>query len=147
MKSGLTAASYFQFRLLKPPPHFAVRSFPSERTTRQIHACTAVTRGIWPASTARSPSLPRTNKTSACPLNSSPSGEDTIKPERIHCSVAPLATASSIVPTYKNADSGRSSCLPSKISRNPRIVSESGTYVPGKPVNFSDTNSGWDRKR
>lgn len=48
--------------------------------------------------------------------------------ECVHTSI-PLAfsTASSIVPTNRNADSGRSSCLPSIISLKPLIVSESGT--------------------
>ena len=42
---------------------------------------------------------------------------------------SPLAfsTVSSMVPTKRNADSGRSSCLPSIISRKPRMVSDSGT--------------------
>ena len=53
-----------------------------------------------------------------------------------------FSTASSIVPTKRNADSGRLSCLPSMISEKPRIVSAIGTYLPSKPVNFSDTSKG-----
>lgn len=36
---------------------------------------------------------------------------------------APLLRASSTLPTMRKADSGRSSCLPSRISLNERIVS------------------------
>ena len=53
-----------------------------------------------------------------------------------------FSTASSIVPTKRNADSGRSSCLPSIISLKPLIVSERGTYFPAIPVNFSETSNG-----
>lgn len=61
----------------------------------------------------------------------------------VHNHILPaFATASSIVPTKRNADSGRSSCLPSRISLKPLIVSERGTYIPGKPVNFSETWNG-----
>ena len=38
-----------------------------------------------------------------------------------------FSTASSIVPTKRNADSGSASCLPSRISRKPRMVSLIGT--------------------
>src|SRR5690606_13407454 len=62
-------------------------------------------------------------------------------------SSAAFSTASSIPPTRKNASSGRSSCLPSTISLNPRTVSDSGTYLPGRPVNASATWKGCDRKR
>ncbi len=47
----------------------------------------------------------------------------------------------------RKACSGRSSCLPSTISRKPRIVSASSTYLPGVPVNVSATKKGWERKR
>src|ERR1700735_4698943 len=61
-------------------------------------------------------------------------------------SPSPLAAASgttgSIVPLRKNADSGRSSCLPSRISLKPRIDSATGTYTPGTPVNCSATLNG-----
>ena len=50
-----------------------------------------------------------------------------------------FSSASSMEPTNKKADSGRASCLPSKISRNPRTVSWTGTYRPGMPVNCSAT--------
>ena len=48
--------------------------------------------------------------------------------------------ASSIVPTKRNASSGNASCLPSKISSKPLIVSLIVTYEPGmqrmtKPLN------------
>jgi hypothetical protein len=45
--------------------------------------------------------------------------------------------ASAIVPTNLNASSGKLSCKPSKISLNPLIVSFTGTYTPGLPVNCS----------
>src|SRR6185295_19239220 len=57
------------------------------------------------------------------------------------------STTSSIDPLRKNADSGRSSCLPSSTSRNERTVSPIGTYWPGVPVNCSATENGCDRKR
>src|SRR5690348_11087316 len=56
-------------------------------------------------------------------------------------------TTSSIVPLRKKARSGRSSCLPSRISLKPRIDSSTGTYTPGVPVNCSATKNGCDRKR
>ncbi|SJT63300.1 Uncharacterised protein [Clostridioides difficile] len=45
----------------------------------------------------------------------------------------------------KNADSGKSSYLPSKISLNPFIVSFTETYFPGIPVNCSPTVNGCDK--
>ena len=48
---------------------------------------------------------------------------------------------SSIVPFMKNARSGKSSYLPSRISLKPRTVSAIGTYEPGVPVNCSATVS------
>ena len=53
-----------------------------------------------------------------------------------------FAMTSSIVPTLKNALSGYSSISPSMIILNPRIVSFSGTYFPGIPVNVSATKNG-----
>lgn len=50
-----------------------------------------------------------------------------------------LARASSSVPTYMNADSGRSSASPSHSRLNESIVSFSGVVMPGKPVNTSAT--------
>jgi len=50
-----------------------------------------------------------------------------------------LSTASSMEPTIQNALSGRSSCLPSRISPNPLTVSLTGTYLPAIPVNRSAT--------
>ena len=38
-----------------------------------------------------------------------------------------------------------SSCLPSRISLKPRMVSESFTYFPAVPVNCSATKNGWDK--
>ena len=54
---------------------------------------------------------------------------DNLQAEGAHC-FAPFpafSTASSIVPTKRKADSGRSSCLPSRISLKPRTVSLMGT--------------------
>lgn len=56
----------------------------------------------------------------------------------------PSAT-SSMVPTLKNAASGYSSISPSMMALNPRIVSFTGTYLPGTPVKFSATWNGWDK--
>src|SRR5262249_5245045 len=60
---------------------------------------------------------------------------------------SPFATASSMVPTMWNAASGRLSCLPSRISLKPRMVSLSSTYLPSAPVNALATSNGCDRKR
>src|SRR4051812_17481974 len=57
------------------------------------------------------------------------------------------STTSSILPLSRNADSGRSSCWPSRISLNERTVSAIDTYAPGVPVNASATWNGCDRKR
>src|SRR5699024_3133483 len=57
------------------------------------------------------------------------------------------ATTSSMVPLNRNAASGRPSCLPSRISLKPRMVSFRGTYRPSMPVNCSATVKGWLRKR
>ena len=48
----------------------------------------------------------------------------------------------SMVPTLKNAFSGSSSIAPSTIILKPRIVSRTGTYLPGKPVKTSATLNG-----
>ena len=42
-------------------------------------------------------------------------------------------------------NSRMSSCFPSRISLNPRIVSAIGTYFPSKPVNCVATKNGWDK--
>src|SRR5439155_16795224 len=55
------------------------------------------------------------------------------------------STASSMLPTRKNACSGRLSYSPSQIPRNEAIVSSIGTYFPGMPVNCSATKNGCDR--
>src|SRR5690606_10927040 len=60
-------------------------------------------------------------------------------------SVLAFSTASSMTPTLWKAGSGRSSCLPSRISLKLRTVSLTGTYLPGRPVNGSATCSGWDK--
>ena len=52
---------------------------------------------------------------------------------------AGVLTTWSIVPFMKKARSGRSSCLPSRISLKPRMDSVIGTYTPGVPVNCSAT--------
>src|SRR5262245_40528709 len=57
------------------------------------------------------------------------------------------SSASSMPPTMKNAPSGTSSCRPSTISLNPRTVSPTGTYLPGRPVKASATWKGCERKR
>src|SRR5213079_680360 len=64
-----------------------------------------------------------------------------------HQSFFVAATTSSIVPLSRNADSGTSSCWPSRISLKPRIVSAIGTYAPDVPVNCSATWKGCERKR
>ena len=48
-------------------------------------------------------------------------------------------------PAFINADSGKLSCFPSNISLKLLIVSFSGTYVPGIPVNTSATWNGCPR--
>ena len=53
-----------------------------------------------------------------------------------------FSTTSSIVPANKNADSGKSSYFPDKISLNPLTVSLTGTYLPCIPVNCSATVNG-----
>ena len=53
-----------------------------------------------------------------------------------------FSIASSMLPTKRNADSGRSSCLPSMISAKPRMVSLIGTYLPSIPTNCSATVKG-----
>ena len=60
-------------------------------------------------------------------------------------SFLPLAIASSIVPTLRNACSGRSSTSPSSIMLNPLIVSSIGTITPFTPVNCSATAKGCER--
>src|SRR5215471_3038951 len=56
-----------------------------------------------------------------------------------------FSSASSMVPTRKNACSGTASCLPSTISLKLLTVSAIGTYLPGIPVNCSATKNGCDR--
>ena len=53
-----------------------------------------------------------------------------------------FSNTSSMPPANKNADSGISSYLPSRISLKPRMVSLIGTYLPCIPVNFSATEKG-----
>src|SRR5262245_5490926 len=57
------------------------------------------------------------------------------------------STASSIPPTRKNACSGRWSYSPSQSALNEAIVSSTGVYLPGRPVNCSATKNGCDRNR
>src|SRR5262249_13805805 len=56
-----------------------------------------------------------------------------------------FARASSTPPTFRNACSGTSSILPSRISPKLLIVSAIFTYLPGMPVNCSATKFGWPR--
>src|SRR3954451_2053349 len=57
------------------------------------------------------------------------------------------STDSSIPPTRKNACSGRWSYSPSHRALNDAIVSSTGVYLPGRPVNCSATKNGCDRNR
>src|SRR4029079_14231069 len=57
------------------------------------------------------------------------------------------STASSIPPPRKNACSGRWSYSPSHSALNDAIVSSTGVYLPGRPVNCSATKNGCDRNR
>ena len=59
----------------------------------------------------------------------------------------PFSMASSIVPTFRKACSGRSSTSPSRIIRKPLIVSSMETITPGTPVNCSATEKGCERNR
>ena len=70
---------------------------------------------------------------------------------RPHCVLLPVtfycifAQTSSMLPTLRKYPSGTSSCLPSRISLNPLIVSEIGTYFPSSPVNCPATKNGCER--
>src|SRR5215469_13021542 len=60
---------------------------------------------------------------------------------------SPASTTSSMPPLRKNACSGTSSYLPSRISWKPRTVSSTLTYLPLTPVNCSATWNGCEKKR
>src|SRR5918994_266320 len=77
-------------------------------------------------------------------------GRDHVDLERGHpyaaCFIFSAAwTASSTPPTRRNACSGRWSYSPSVSARNDAMVSSTGTYLPGIPVNCSATKNGCDR--
>ena len=50
-------------------------------------------------------------------------------------SLLAFSFASSMVPTFRNACSGRSSTSPSRMALKPLMVSSMGTMTPGRPVN------------
>ena len=61
-----------------------------------------------------------------------------LRAQKFYAIAFAFSTTSSMVPESKNADSGISSCFPSRISLKPRIVSESGTATAKFTVKASE---------